>query len=115
MPASKIRGQFVWHELMTNDVRAAADFYRSVVGWNPQVSEQSADYTIFSTADGMMAGLMAIPADAESMGAKPSWITYVGTPDVDATVNQAKTLGASVIKAPDDIPNIGRFSVLKDP
>ena len=27
------QGDFVWHDLMTTDVAAAADFYARVVGW----------------------------------------------------------------------------------
>jgi len=49
------------------------------------------------------------------MGAPPNWLTYIGTPDVDATVRQAEELGAMVLKGPDDIPNGGRFAVLRDP
>src|SRR5260370_8825464 len=53
-------------------------------------------------------------AEARRMGTPPSWLMYVGTPDVDATVRQATGLGARILKAPQDIP-VGRFAVLADP
>ena len=31
---SASHGQFVWFELMTQDVAAATDFYRAVIGWD---------------------------------------------------------------------------------
>jgi hypothetical protein len=56
---------------------------------------------------------MALPA--ETSGAPAHWLVYVGTPDVDATVRQAQSLGAKVWKSATDIPNVGRFAVLADP
>jgi predicted enzyme related to lactoylglutathione lyase len=35
--------------------------------------------------------------------------------DADASVAKAKQLGGSVVVPPTDIPDAGRFSVLKDP
>jgi len=40
---------------------------------------------------------------------------YVGTPDTDSTVTQAKSLGGTAEAGPMEIPNIGRFAVLSDP
>jgi hypothetical protein len=56
---------------------------------------------------------MSLPAEAP--GTPPHWLIYVGTPSVDATCSQAQGLGAKVLKAPADIPNVGRFAVLSDP
>ena len=57
---------------------------------------------------------MALPAD-DGSATPPHWIIYVGTPDVDATVEAAEKLGGKVLKAAADIPNVGRFAVLSDP
>jgi hypothetical protein len=57
--------------------------------------------------------LTAQPPDAS--GTPPNWLIYVGTPSVDATCSQAQGLGAKVLKAPAEIPNVGRFAVLSDP
>jgi predicted enzyme related to lactoylglutathione lyase len=44
-----------------------------------------------------------------------NWLIYFGSPDVDADVQRATGLGATVIVPPTDIPNMGRFAVLLDP
>ena len=52
-----IRGRFVWHELMTTDTEAAADFYGKVVGWSTQRWSGDSEYTLFRPAigpDGVM-------------------------------------------------------------
>jgi predicted enzyme related to lactoylglutathione lyase len=59
-------------------------------------------------------GLMALPDD-DGSATPPHWIIYVGTSDVDATVEAAEKLGGKVLKPAADIPNVGRFAVLSDP
>jgi predicted enzyme related to lactoylglutathione lyase len=113
MSSSTVRGHFLWHELMTTDTKSAAEFYTKIVGWKTKPWSDS--YTTFMTGARMMGGLMVIPDDAKKMGAPPSWLSYIGTPDVDETARQATSLGATILKAPTDIPNVGRFAVMKDP
>ena len=115
MADDSIRGRFVWHELMTTDTEAAASFYAKVVGWKIEAWQRDSSYTLFNTKDGGMAGLMLIPEDAKAMGAPPSWLCYIGTPDVDDTTSHAGSMGAKVLREPGDIPEVGRFSVLQDP
>ncbi len=114
MPAPSLRGRFVWHELMTTDPDAAARFYPAVTGWKVQTWDQNPSYRLWTMGDVPMGGLMALPDDARRMGTPPSWLTYVGVPDVDATVRRATSLGGRTHAGPQDIP-VGRFAVLADP
>ena len=114
MPASTLRGRFVWHELMVTDTDAAARFYPGITGWKVQQWEEDPTYRLWTTGGLPMGGLMQLSADARRMGSSPSWLMYVGTPDVDATVRHAASLGARTYAAPRDIP-VGRFAVLADP
>ena len=113
MPAESHRGRFVCHELLTTDTKAAEGFFTKVVGWNAKPFDQS--YTLFLTGKQNRAGLMALPAEAKAMGAPPHWESYVAVPNVDESAKQATALGGKVLKAPTDIPNVGRFAVLQDP
>ena len=107
-----LRGRFVWHELMTPDPSAAQTFYSKVLPWKSQPSGMP-DYTLWMAGTVQRGGLMAMPAS--SAGSPPHWITYIGTPDVDATVAEVERLGGKVLKSAADIPNIGRFAVVADP
>src|SRR5262245_32507143 len=106
------RSRFVWHELMTKDPTAAAPFYTKVVGWKTQSWPNNPHYTLFTSGGQMKAGLMAIPEGAPM---SPNWLSYVGVPSVDDTARRAESLGGKVVKAPEDIPTVGRFAVLQDP
>ena len=114
MSDDSLRGRFVWHELMTPDPKAAMAFYSKVVGWKVQAWEKDPSYTILLAAGRPIAGVMVLPAEAKAMGAPPHWLTYIGTPDVDATARLAAELGGRVLKPAMDIPDVGRFAVLQD-
>lgn len=113
MSNAEIRGRFVWHELMTTDTDAASDFYSRVVPWKAEDSGMPS-YSLWMSGKVRAAGLMALPAD-DGSATPPHWIIYIGTPDVDATVEAAEKLGGKVLKVASDIPNVGRFAVLSDP
>jgi predicted enzyme related to lactoylglutathione lyase len=112
MSNAEVLGRFVWHELLTTDTAAAAAFYPKVLPWRTAPSSMPG-YTIWMAGQTQIGGLMALPAEA--VGTPPHWLVYVGTPNVDATCSQAQGLGAHIVKAPADIPNVGRFAVLSDP
>lgn len=108
--------KFVWYELMTSDLGAAETFYKAVNGWNAQ-SMGNADmpYTVMKVGDKETAGLMTIPDEARAMGQPPAWVGYLYADDVDATTAAIRKAGGKVHREPEDIPNIGRFSVVADP
>ncbi|HEY6516985.1 MAG TPA: VOC family protein [Steroidobacteraceae bacterium] len=114
MSNAEIRGRFVWHELMTIDPQAAGAFYSKVLPWKTQPSGMP-DYTLWVSGKTQTGGLMAQPESARQSGAPPSWLVYIGTPDVDATAAAAERLGGKILKSPADIPGVGRFAVLADP
>ncbi len=109
-------GRFVWYELMTTDVETAKAFYASVVGWGTRdASAPGLTYSLFTTGDSPVTGLMSLPEDARRAGVTPQWIGYVGVDDVDAAVDRTRQLGGAVYVPPTDLPNISRFSVVADP
>ncbi|HEV2106030.1 MAG TPA: VOC family protein [Candidatus Eisenbacteria bacterium] len=115
MANDKVRGRFIWHELMTTDPKAAAAFYTKVTGWKTESWPQNPSYTMFTGEAGAVAGYMELPADARAMGAPPSWLCYIGTPDLDQTLRLAQDLGGRVLKGTEEVPSVGRFAVLQDP
>ena len=112
MSEAKPRGRFVWYDLMTTDPASAIEFYTRVAGWGTTQWEGSSPYTMWTNASLPIGGVMQLPPEA---GAPPHWLAYISSPDVDATVQQAESLGAKVLVAPNDVPTVGRFAVLSDP
>ena len=115
MPKSSPLGRFVWHELITTDTKAAERFYKAVVGWGTKRWGNDASYRVWTTSDGLSGGLMELAEDATQGSSAPSWLSYIGAPDVDGTVRQASALGGRLLTGPLDIPTVGRVAVIADP
>ena len=110
------QGSFVWYELMTSDAAAAKAFYSKVVGWSTQdMPMPGMTYTLLSAGTTQVGGLMALPQDACDAGMKPCWVGYIGVDDVDGAAAKVKKLDGTILRAPADIPNVGRFAVVADP
>jgi predicted enzyme related to lactoylglutathione lyase len=115
MPDSSVRGKFLWHELSTTDTTSAAAFYLKAVGWTTETWDQNPSYVMFAAGGRPMAGLLSLSGEARASKVPPSWLTYVGTPDVEATARQAESLGGKVLKPLVEVPAVGRWIVLEDP
>lgn len=105
-------GRFVWHELMTQDVVAASEFYASVVGWQLQ---RSPVYTELVAADHHIGGMMTMPDEVRAMGIPPHWSSYIDVADIDAASRRLTELGGKIIRPASAIPDIGTFAVVADP
>ena len=107
-------GAICWTELMTTDMAAAATFYTKLFGWGTKVSDMGpTKYTEWQTAGRSVGGCMALPPQAA--GVPPHWMNYVTVQDCDASVREARDMGARVLFGPMDVPEVGRFATLQDP
>jgi predicted enzyme related to lactoylglutathione lyase len=112
-PATPPTGTFCWEELMTHDPEAATKFYMDLFGYGIQMVDMgpTGTYRILKRGDRQTAGIMKMP----EMVPRAHWLSYIAVKDTDASTRGAKELGAQVLVQPQDIPNVGRFSVLSDP
>lgn len=105
---------FVWYELMTTDVAGARAFYTEVIGWRAQdASTSHLPYTLLTSGDVEIGGLMGLPEEATKKGAMPRWMGYVGVNDVAVVADQIRRLGGRIYVPPTKT-NIGRISVVAD-
>ena len=117
MSETSSRGRFVWYDLMTSDPNAAAGFYTKVAGWGTQQWDTQGvgmPYTMWTVKETPIGGMMPLPTELSGQ-MPPHWLAYVAVANVDETAKQAEALGGRVLKAPDDIPTVGRFAVITDP
>lgn len=116
-------GSFIWYELMTPDPDAIAPFYAAVVGWTisgaaplPPGGAGGIDYRTIGRSDGKGAGgVLRLSADMLQHGARPSWLGYLSTPDVDRAIAAIVAEGGKVQMPATDVPHAGRIAMLTDP
>ena len=101
---------FVHLELCTTDTAKAKEFYGQLFGWEfNDVDMGSMIYSTFKPSSGPGGGIFSMP------GMPTFWLAYVGVDDINAATEKAKSLGATIHKGPDEIPNVGWMTILADP
>jgi predicted enzyme related to lactoylglutathione lyase len=110
-------GTFIWEELLTSDPERAMPFHAGVFGWRYDAVDMGpmGTYWLGKRGDTETVGLMQLPAEARTAGARSHWLSYVNVESVDDAAARAGELGATVLVPPHDVPDVGRFAVLRDP
>jgi predicted enzyme related to lactoylglutathione lyase len=110
-------GTFCWVELGTTDGDAAKKFYGELFGWgfidNPMGPAMV--YTMLTLDGKDVGGLYHMPGEMTSQGVPPHWMSYVSVLSADEAAEKAKSLGATLMKEPFDVGDVGRMSVIQDP
>lgn len=112
-------GEFMWNELMTRDDERALDFFNKVLGWTHSdwpMGDGKTPYRLVK-ADGAKscAGMMKMTEPEFPPQVLPHWLAYIAVDNVDRRFELAKAHGGEAVHPPTDIPNVGRFCIIKDP
>lgn len=106
---------FFWCELHTTDPENALRFYEKVLGFTHETMlGPGGPYHILSRRGVSRGGVTGHLSRGVCEGT-PHWLPYVAVDDPDATLAQARKLGAKIHVGPEDIPGVGRFGMLEDP
>ena len=107
-------GTFAWNELLTSDPDRAMVFFAETLGWTYQSFDLGAPYWIIMSNDQMVGGLGSLSAgDLETT--ESYWLGFIEVDDIDRRHESAIALGAIAIRAPHDVPGVGRVAVVRDP
>ncbi|OQR62075.1 hydroxylase [Streptomyces maremycinicus] len=114
-------GSPCWLDLGAPDVRAAAAFYRSVLGWDfesmgdpgGEAGGEGADMEggMFRSGGKIVAGLGRLSEE----GARSAWMIYYTVTDADATTRVVESAGGVVRVPPRDLGEWGRMAQYTDP
>src|SRR4051812_25320150 len=83
---ARLRGDFIWYELMTPDPDGAKAFYDAVVGWeiSGEGPPEYNGYRMIGRSDSKFAGgVLPLNEAMQQHGARPMWLGYIQVPDVD--------------------------------
>jgi predicted enzyme related to lactoylglutathione lyase len=107
-------GEFVWHDLVTDDPAACRAFYAALLGWTFEEGRGvDPGYTIIKQ-DGLPIGGIVTLRRAETP-VVAQWLTYVVVPDVDRAVDAYRQAGGRVFRGPLDARRDLRVAVVADP
>ena len=108
-------GDWIWMQLMSRDGRQAAEFYRSVAGYeiveNSQPNRLS-DF-VLSSKGYARATVRTIPPALDKV--RPTWLPFVRVRNVADSAAKAKDLGGKVLIEPRPQVLEGKVAVIADP
>ena len=108
-------GIFVWNELNSHDVEAAKAFYAATLGWSfePMPMESGEAYWIITLGAARIGGIFPLTGP-EFANVPVHWLPYIAVDDIDARVAKIAAAGGSVLRAPFDVPGVGRIGIVRD-
>jgi predicted enzyme related to lactoylglutathione lyase len=115
MASQKRHGSFVWNEFAGADVEEAKRFYAQTLGWTYDAfSLPDGPYWVAKSGDEIVAGFSGLAA-AVLPDQAPYWLGYIEVDDLDGRLAAAQKFGAAVLRPAEDVPNVGRVAVIRDP
>ncbi|NLG76213.1 MAG: hypothetical protein GX535_08240 [Xanthomonadaceae bacterium] len=109
-------GEYSWHELATNDFRAAFDFYSALFGWEAiaehDMGAPSGVYLTFGRDGTEIGGMFKRTPE---MPGGPAWLGYVRVKDVQQTITKATSIGATLLLGPMEVPGGDFIAQFNDP
>lgn len=107
---------FVWNELASNDAEIAKKFYTETLGWTFQKFKLPAgNYWVIMSGDQMVGGMGGLETASLPGKGSSHWFSFIEVDDVDARIAKAEKAGAEILSPPENVPNVGRVAVLRDP
>ena len=98
-------------ELSAQDRQEAANFYKTIFGWETQ-DFPDMDYTTFKSGErGIGGGFMTVRDDSPA----GTVVAYIETADINDTLAQIEAHGGKTLTPPMDIPGVGQFAHFSDP
>jgi uncharacterized protein len=108
-------GSFVWYELMTDDQKAAFEYYSALFGWIKTEAMDMGDmgtYQMYGKFGETYGGMMTKPT---GLDAPSSWMYYISVANLDESIAKLVARGSQVINGPMDVPDGGRVTQCIDP
>jgi predicted enzyme related to lactoylglutathione lyase len=112
-PTEATPGAPCWVELGTSDVPKSAEFYGALFGWTVRTDPraEAGGYTTAYLDDIPVAAMSPLYAPGQPV----AWTVSFAVLDADAAAARAAEAGGAVLMTPQDVFDIGRFAVLRDP
>ena len=112
-------GVFYWNEMMARDPEGAKAFYGATLDYTfegmPDPDGGTYWLVLAAGVERPVAGIFSMDGKSQFDGVPDHWMPYIAVDDIDARVEKAVAQGATLMRPTVDVPQIGRFAILKEP
>src|SRR5258708_32625523 len=98
-------------EIPAKNSPKAGQFYKDLCGWDIK-TDPNMKYTMWDAGNGGSSGGFNEVNDEFKPG---DVLIYVNSENIEADLKKAKSLGATIVKEKEEIPETGWFAIFKDP
>ena len=114
LPSKAAAGEFVWHDLVTDNPAACRAFYGALFGWTFESGEGiDPGYTIIKH-DGLQIGGIVTRERRKDDTGVAQWLAYVVVADVDQATEAFRKAGGRVFRGPLNARRDLRVAVVED-
>ena len=108
-------GRWIWLQLLTAEVEAAAEFYSRLLGYEIYDYEDDTDRVSdrILASDGYARA--AITRLSGKSDFRAAWTAFIRVADIDQSVAQARALGGEIVLPPAAERLDGKVAIIKDP
>lgn len=104
-------GKFVWHDLLTDDISAAKEFYSGLFGWT---FEEKGEYITIYNRGKLIGGMMKVSSKPGGT-AEAIWLPSMSVSNVDSAIGYVESKKGKVLKGPLDMKERGKGVLVSDP
>lgn len=104
-------GKILWHDLLTQDVAQAKDFYGQLFGWG---FKQQGAYTVVLRDEQAIGGMVEIKPKPNGRGVA-RWIASLSVSNVDQAAGFVRERGGKIHEGPVYMRHRGRGALISDP
>ncbi len=103
-------GKFIWHDLVTPDVRTAGKFYEKLFGWKINYRGQ---YAEIRNGGKLIAGISQVKP-THKKAQEGVWLPTISVADPDAAAARVTANGGKILKGPLDMGQRGQTILISD-
>ena len=109
-------GSFVWHDLITDDIMAAQNFYGQLFGWEFINTSRPGgeDYTLIKNQGRFIAGMLQLDDPADG-GDYSRWLGYMSVSNIDTALSTVDDQKGRIVVPNQAIAGIGQAAAIIDP
>ena len=109
-------GKFVWHDLITDDIEAARQFYSGLFGWTfEETTRPGGGPYILAKSDGQYVGGMVQKADPDAETNYSRWLGYLSVGDMADALRITQSSGGKIVVDTRELGAIGQVAAITDP
>lgn len=102
-------GEFVWFDLITNDLSKARTYYEGLFGWEIRRAKGHPGYALVSNRGATIGGIAEVPGEEQA-----AWFGLVSVSDVAKGADQVTQLGGRVLEPVQEVEGRGVMALVED-